>query len=65
MVLNLILVKRKFSFPGVREINIKFSNNAIYLMGMCYTRQSSTFGLGVNYQKKVLIQGYYTNQLAA
>ena len=71
--LDLISVEPKFSFRGARDINnlwdigtnIKFSNNAIYLMGMYHSSRSSTFGLGVNYQEKVLIQGYYTNQLAA
>lgn len=71
--LDLISVEPKFSFRGARDINnlwdigtnIKFSNNAIYLMGMYHSSRSSTFGLGVNYQDKVMIQGYYTNQLAA
>lgn len=71
--LELISVEPKFSFRGARDINnlwdigtnIRFSNNAIYLMGMYHSSRSSTFGLGLNYQEKVLIQGYYTNQLAA
>lgn len=71
--LDMIAIEPKFSFRGARDINnlwdigtnINFSNNAIYLMGMYHSSRSSTFGLGVNYQDKVLIQGYYTNQLAA
>lgn len=71
--LDQISIEPKFCFRGARDINnlwdvgtnIKFSNNAIYLMGMYHSSRSSTFGLGVNYQEKVLIQGYYTNQLAA
>ncbi|MGV3706827.1 MAG: PorP/SprF family type IX secretion system membrane protein [Arcticibacter sp.] len=71
--LELICIEPKFCFRGARDINnlwdvgtnIKFSNNAIYLMGMYHSSRSSTIGLGLNYQEKVLIQGYYTSQLAA
>lgn len=70
---DVVSVEPKFCFRGASDINniwdagaeIKFSNNALSLMGMYHSSHSSTVGLSVNYLDKVIIQGFYTSQLAA
>jgi len=61
----------KISFRGAKDIdniwdigtNLKFENNIISFMGMYHSDKSSTFGLGVSYDR-FIVQGFYTSQLA-
>lgn len=70
---DIVSLEPKFCFRGAREFNslwdvgtdMKFANNLIYVMAMYHSSKSSTIGFGINFQSKVLFQGFYSSQLAA
>lgn len=69
--LDVLSIEPKISFRGAKDIeniwdigtNLKLENNIISFLGMYHSDNSSTFGVGVNYDK-FFIQFYYTSQLA-
>lgn len=70
--LGMLAFEPKIIFRGAKDIdnivdigtNVKLENNLISFLGMYHSNNSSTFGVGVNYDK-FLIQFFYTSQLAA
>lgn len=69
--LDVVSIEPKISFRGAKDIdniwdlgtNVKLENNIISFLGMYHSDKSSTFGVGVNYDR-YFIQGFYTSQLA-
>jgi hypothetical protein len=69
--LDVVSIEPKISFRGAKDIdniwdlgtNLKLENNILSFMGMYHSDKSSTFGIGLSYDK-FLIQGLYTSQLA-
>lgn len=67
-----VTMEPKISFRGAKDIdniwdigsNLKFENNILSFMAMYHSDKSSTFGVGVRYDKYFL-QGFYTSQMAA
>lgn len=67
-----VTMEPKISFRGAKDIdniwdigsNLKFENNILSFMGMYHSDKSSTFGVGIRYDK-YFIQGFYTSQMAA
>ncbi|WP_255607421.1 PorP/SprF family type IX secretion system membrane protein [Pedobacter polysacchareus] len=69
--LDVVSIEPKISFRGAKDIdniwdigtNVKLENNILSFLGMYHSDKSSSFGVGVAYDRYV-IQGYYTSQLA-
>ncbi len=69
--LDVVSIEPKISFRGAKDIdniwdlgtNVKLENNILSFLGMYHSDKSSTFGVGVTYDR-YFIQGYYTSQLA-
>jgi len=69
---EVISAEPKLSFRGARGMDqlwdfgadLKFLDNMISIMGVYHSSRSSTIGLGLNYQNKAYIQGYYTSQIS-
>jgi len=70
--MDAVTMEPKISFRGAKDIdniwdigtNLKFENNILSFMGMYHSDKSSTFGVGVKYNRYTL-QGFYTSQMAA
>lgn len=69
--LDVVSIEPKISFRGAKDIdniwdigtNVKLENNILSFLGMYHSDKSSSFGVGLSYDRYV-IQGYYTSQLA-
>lgn len=69
--LDVVSIEPKISFRGAKDIdniwdigtNLKLENNILSFLAMYHSDKSSTFGVGVNYDR-YFIQGFYTSQLA-
>jgi type IX secretion system PorP/SprF family membrane protein len=69
--LDVLSLEPKISFRGAKDIdniwdmgtNLKLENNILSFLAMYHSDKSSTFGVGVNYDR-YYIQGFYTSQLA-
>ena len=70
--LDVLSLEPKISFRGAKDIdniwdigtNLKLEKNILSFLAMYHSDKSSTFGVGVNYDR-YFIQGFYTSQLAA
>lgn len=68
---DLLSLEPKISIRGAKDIekiidfgtNLKLQNNILNFLGMYHSDKSSTFGVGVNYDK-YFVQFFYTSQIA-
>lgn len=63
----------KFAYRGIKGMDnmwdfgtqVSLANKQVNLTGMYHSNKSASFGLGLDYRKKLLINGFYTTQTSA